>query len=290
MAGAVSERPMRGDESPSHAAPSPFPSTPRQVKIECVDERRVDGSVQVTSPNPMSFFLRMPGVSRVAARIGMPELRRRLLHMLPGLLPLVLWVYPHERMWELPVRVWVVGLVMLVVTFGMKSFGSMLRPGESGASSVLNYGFCVLGSLAIAPEHPEFTLIVVVLLAFGDGSATLGGMLIGGPRLFWNRDKSWAGLACFFVAGTVTAAVVYWGEVEVSWSDAFALGAAVALCAALAESLPVRLDDNLRVGIAAITACFVIVDHNFQLLIMMSVASVVGFLISRKFPAANLTS
>lgn len=285
MAGAISEQSMRGDESPDQPAPSPFPSTPGPMNTESV----VDGSEQVTSRNPMDLILRLPGVSRIAARIGMPELRRRLLHMLPGLLPFVLWVYPHERMWELPVRVWVVGLVMLVVTFGMRSFGSMLRPGESGASSVLNYGFCVLGALAIAPNHPEFMLIVVVLLAFGDGSATLGGMLIGGPRLFWNRDKTWSGLMCFFVAGTVTSAVVYWGEVDVSWRDAFVLGAAVALCAALAESLPVRLDDNLRVGFASLTACFVYVDQ-YELLIMMCVASVVGFFVSRKFPIPSQNS
>ena len=231
--------------------------------------------------NLWDVLSRLPGASRIAARIGMSEFRRRLLHMLPGFLPLILWVYPHDPgVWELQVRVWIVGMAMLVITFGMKNFGSMSRSGESGTASVLGYGFCVLGSLAIAPDNPEFMLIVVVLLAFGDGSATLGGLLLGGPKLFWNRNKSWSGLACFFVCGTVTAAVVYSRETQTSWSDSFMLGAGVALCAALAETLPMRLNDNLRVGIVALVACFIFAEGEFLLLRMVSVLTAVGLLVS----------
>lgn len=267
MAGIVTERFMPGDTSTDHEAASPE-----------------------VSRSPLDAISRIPVASWIAGRIGMPEFRRRLLHMLPGLLPFALWAYPHERLWELPVRVWVVGLVMVIVTFGMRNFGSMLRRGESGAVSVLSYGFCVLGALAIAPAHPEFTLIVVVLLAFGDGSATLGGLLLGGPRLFWNRKKSWSGLCCFFACGTVMGTLVYWGEVGGDWTDALILGAGVASCAALAESLPLRLDDNLRVGIATLTACFAIVEHNFQMVIIVSVASIVGALLARRFRSAEPVS
>jgi phytol kinase len=285
MAGVVTERLSPGDTSADHDAQSRRLSS--RVSGHSAAAAMLDGAAPMVGRSSLDVLSRMPGAAWIAGRIGMSEFRRRLLHMLPGLLPFALWAYPHERVWELPVRVWVVGLVMLIVTFGMRNFGSMLRNGESGAASVLSYGFCVLGSLAIAPAHPEFTLIVVVLLAFGDGSATLGGLLLGGPRLFWNRNKSWSGLACFFACGTLMAAVVYWGEVGASWSDAFLLGAGVALCAALAESLPVRLDDNLRVGIASLMACFAIVEHNFQLLVMMSVASIVGLLLARKFQTAG---
>lgn len=238
--------------------------------------------------SPFDAALWLPGAAAVARRLGMPEFRRRLLHMLPGLLPFVLWAYPHERMWELPVRVWVVGLTVLLGYFGVKHFNSMLRQGERGSESIIAYAISVLASLAVAPQNPEFTLIVLVILAFGDGSATLGGMLIGGPRLFWNRDKTWAGLLSFWIAGTLMATIVYQGELDdVTWRSAALFGSGVALFAALAESLPLRLNDNFRVGIATLIGCFLIANHDHRPLLMVSVASVVAFLVLRKWrPAA----
>lgn len=280
MAGAMTEGLVRNDDSPDEAMTAALPTESTSDFGADVEENRT----------PLDALARLPVAAQIVNRIGIHEFRRRLLHMLPGLLPFVLWAYPHEQIWELPVRVWIVGLVAVIVTFGMRNFGSMLREGESGAASVLYYGLCVLGSLAVAPLHPEFMLIVVVLLAFGDGSATLGGLLLGGPKLFWNRKKSWSGLACFFACGTLTATVVYWGEVDVTWQAAFLVGAGVAGCAAVAESLPIRLDDNLRVGIAAITACFVIVEHNYQLVIMVSVASLVGSFFAWRYRRAVHTS
>ena len=237
---------------------------------------------------PFDAALRIPGATALAKKLGMPEFRRRLLHMLPGLLPFVLWAYPHERLWELPVRVWVVGLTVLLAYFGLKHFSAMLREGERGAESIIAYAISVLASLAIAPQNPEFTLIVLVILAFGDGSATLGGMLIGGPKLLWNRDKTWAGLLSFWVVGTLMATIVYHGEMpDVSWRSAALFGVGVAACAALAESLPLKFNDNFRVGIATLIGCFLIANHDHRPLLMVSVASVVAFLVTRKWrPAA----
>jgi dolichol kinase len=232
---------------------------------------------------PFDVALRLPGAAALARRLGIPEFRRRLLHMLPGLLPFVLWAYPHDRTWELPVRVWVVGLTVLLAYFGIKHFNAMLREGERGSESILAYAISVLASLAIAPENPEFTLIVLVILAFGDGSATLGGMLIGGPKLLWNRDKTWAGLLAFWIVGTLMATIVYHGELtDVTWRTAVLFGAGVAACAAVAESLPLKFNDNFRVGIATLIGCFVIARGDYRLLLMVSVASTVAFLVMRK--------
>jgi dolichol kinase len=245
-------------------------------------------SADVKPRTPFDVALKLPGGTALARRLGMPEFRRRLLHMLPGLLPFVLWVYPHDRLWELPVRVWVVGLTVLLAYFGIKHFNAMLREGERGSESILAYAISVLASLAIAPENPEFTLIVLVILAFGDGSATLGGMLIGGPKLPWNRDKTWAGMLSFWIVGTLMATIVYHGELaDVTWRNAALFGAGVAACAAVAESLPLRFNDNFRVGIATLIGCFLIANHDHRPLLMVSVASVAAFLIQRKWrPAA----
>src|SRR6185295_2436817 len=43
------------------------------------------------------------------------------------------------------------------------------------------------------------------LLAFGDGFATLAGRGVGGPRLPWNRAKTWTGFGAFLFMGFTAA-------------------------------------------------------------------------------------
>jgi dolichol kinase len=257
-----------------------------------VERQRAVGPGERMSGSPLDFVFRLPGARAIAGRMGRAELRRRLLHMTPGLLPLLLWAYPHSYPdWELPVRVWVCGLAIALAFFGLNRSREVLRDGETGwTDSVLWYSFSVIGALAIAPLHPEYCLMVLGILAFGDGSATLGGKMLGGPRLFWNRDKTWAGLLCFWTCGTVVATLAYWGEVkpqQAFWAAA-GIAAMVTAAAALAESLPLKLNDNLRVGIATLVACETVIGGNKHALRMLIVGSIVVSLISlwrRRHPA-----
>jgi dolichol kinase len=239
---------------------------------------------------PLGSFLHLPVVAALVERLGMAEFRRRLLHMLPGFLPVVLWFYPHQHPWELPIRVWIAGLAILIAYLGLTNFRVFARDGEhDGKDSILGYAFSILGTLAIAPDHPEFALVVLVILAFGDGSATLGGMLLRGPALPWNRRKTWAGLFSFWICGSLTAALVYGMEAAtaVTPADALAFGAGVAVLAALAESLPGRLNDNFRVGVATAIGCFIMVEQDYRLLKMVGVACIVGYLVTRKLRTAE---
>lgn len=236
-----------------------------------------------SSGSPLDVVFRLPGTRVIAGRMGKAELRRRLLHMTPGLLPVLLWLYPHSYPnWELPVRVWVCGLALGLALFGLKHFREVARAGESGGiDSVLSYSFSVLAALAIAPLHPEYCLIVLAILAFGDGSATLGGKLIGGPRLLWNRDKTWAGLLSFWICGTLVATLAYWGEVrpQPPLLSAVAVAAIVTAAAALAESLPLKVNDNLRVGIVTLVACETVIGGDPHALRMLVVGSTILYLI-----------
>jgi dolichol kinase len=90
-----------------------------------------------------------------------------------------------------------------------------------------------------------------MIIAFGDGSATLAGMLLRGRRLPWNRDKSWVGLAAFLLCAVPLATLVYWAEARPGVALACACVAPAVLTAALAESLPGRFNDNIRVGVTA---------------------------------------
>ena len=247
------------------------------------------------SGSPLDVVFSLPGSRAIAGRMGPAELRRRLLHMTPGLLPLLLWLYPHSYPeWELPVRVWVCGLAIGLAFFGLRRGREVERAGESAHGwndSVLWYSFSVIGALAIAPDHPEYCLMVLTILALGDGSATLGGKLIGGPRLLWNHDKTWTGLLCFWIAGSAISTLAYWGEVpNATFAGSLRAAAIVTAAAALAESLPLKLNDNLRVGLATLVACEQTIGGDPHALRMLVVGSIVFGLISlwrRRRPVAG---
>ncbi len=55
------------------------------------------------------------------------------------------------------------------------------------------------------------------VLSMADGLATLSGRLLGGTKLFWNRDKSWMGFLVYFVSAAVfgwMAMLWTWGNLE----------------------------------------------------------------------------
>jgi dolichol kinase len=196
-------------------------------------------------------------------------------HMLPGLFPLLLWLIPHPH-----ARV-VAGIVAVAVIGGgigtFLRFGCIQREGEQRTDcikAVIGYAGSLLATLALFPAHPEVALAVLGVLALGDGSATLGGMLLCGPKLPWNSHKTIAGTACFLIVGTLTAAVLYLAQVHSYWAASeswivsirafpsrFAIALTIAgiatLTAAIAESLPFRTNDNLRVGVSATIAASV---------------------------------
>ena len=125
--------------------------------------------------------------------------------------------------------------------------------------AVAGYALSCLACVFLFPASLEIAVTVLAILAFGDGSATFGGLYFGGPRLPWNLKKSWSGLFSFISVGTLAAATMYWGESNnleaqtpgVSFLTAIAIGGVAALGAALAESFPSKINDNIRVGVTA---------------------------------------
>lgn len=94
------------------------------------------------------------------------------------------------------------------------------------------------------------------ILAFGDGAATLVGRRAGGRRWPWNQDKTIAGTIGFAVFGGIGAvALASWTRPVVTpmppWTFAILAPLAAAIVAALVETIPVRLDDNVSVPAAA---------------------------------------
>ena len=135
---------------------------------------------------------------------------------------------------------------------------NLYRPGESerGLHGIIWYPLAVLLLLLTFPHRPDIAAAAWGILAIGDGIATLAGRAIGGPRWPWNREKTLSGSAAFAIGGAVAGVFLAW------WCRpallhppalAFTIGAPIlaAVAAALVETIPIRLDDNLSVAATA---------------------------------------
>jgi phytol kinase len=207
-------------------------------------------------------------------RLGAAEVRRRAHHMLPGLIPLVLWVLPHPHRWIVALAVGAAVVAGAIVTF--IRFHCIQRAEEGQTDCIIavtSYAGSILATLILFAPRVEVAFLVLGVFAFGDGSATLGGMLFGRKPLPWNKKKTIVGTACFLLIGAPLAAFLYGMETRNFWASAYpslaspthpvAFGAVLAiagvttLAAAIAESLPSRTNDNLRVGVTAAVAASV---------------------------------
>ncbi len=131
---------------------------------------------------------------------------------------------------------------------------NLLRESERERSiGILLYPISVLLLILVFWRHLEVAAAGWGLLAFGDGMASVVGLTLGGPRLPWNPKKSWSGTAAFVLFGGAAAwAFVLWtapGAYSVAFAAACCFTAA--LVAAVLESQPQGLDDNLGVPMVA---------------------------------------
>jgi len=200
--------------------------------------------------------------TRLAGRMGPTELRRRIWHISPGLLPFLLWPIPHADPISPTLRGIIVLTCAIIAGLIYLRFHRVARQSVASdrAGAVLGYSGSVLLTLLLFPANAELGLTVLAILAFGDGSATLGGMLLAGPKLPWNRSKTWTGTLCFLACGVPMATVVFWGETyfnaesqgsPVPFFSALLCGGTAVVLAAIAESVPSRINDNIRVGVTA---------------------------------------
>src|SRR5262249_6838278 len=124
---------------------------------------------------------------------------------------------------------------------------------------ILIYPAAVLLLVLAFPSRPDIAAAAWGILAFGDGAATLAGRRFPSAALPWNREKSVAGMIAFWRGGGGVGSPRAGGPgggVTPIPPLMFALLApvAAAVAAGLVETIPVRLDDNISVPIAAAAA------------------------------------
>lgn len=206
-------------------------------------------------------------------RLPYREIKRRFWHMSPGLLAFGLHVVPHADPISPTLQFIIFSCCVAIAVWILWGFRQIKRHGEkAGLAAVSGYSLSVLVTSFLFPRHLELGLAVLAILAFGDGSATLAGLMLRGPRLPWNRGKTWTGLLGFTVIGSVMTAWIYWGETHnpeaadlpASYGMAMLLTSPAVIAAALAESIRSRINDNIRVGIVA--AVMLVLLHSFRTL------------------------
>lgn len=211
-------------------------------------------NLEPETPATVSMLCSVPGIRTLVNELGVTEVRRRLLHMSPAVVPIGLPFTPHSDVWEPWLFYSALFLAASGLTFSVIWGGLFTREQESDwTSAVLGYITPMLVAFLLLPGRSEVALMTLEIVALGDGSAVLGGKLLAGRTLPWNAQKTYAGLLCFVGAGSLGATYHYWGEAtpSVSVMTAFLICSTAALCAGIAESLPIRSADNFRVGVTA---------------------------------------
>jgi dolichol kinase len=232
-------------------------------RSECDPDRSTDefcAAAQVlTLPRPatggaLTVETRRGWFDAALARVGPTEFRRRLWHYAPGVLALFAAPIPYYE--PVPVLVLIgaalfgLGLALIATRYQH----SICRASERNClAAIWGYGVAVIPLFLLFPRQTELPLTVTGIIAFGDGSATLFGLLGGKRKLPWNEQKSWVGSAAFILAALPTAVLIYWaGSVpHPSLLDSVLCAGTSVLVAALVESLPIRINDNAFVGTAA---------------------------------------
>lgn len=149
---------------------------------------------------------------------------------------------------------WTVAAAVCVVAIASNWFllhrlvgRSVARHERGFDAGIVLYPVMVLLLVLTFRHHLHYAAIAWVMLAFGDGIATLAGKSMRIAPLPWNQDKSVGGLLAFILAATAGGiAVAYWMDYRAPFVVLL-----TAIVAAVVESLPLGVDDNVTVPFAS---------------------------------------
>lgn len=171
------------------------------------------------------------------------EVLRKFLHIGMGFGALLLARLP----WRYAALIGVAGIIVNWLLLHRLVGRSVSRHQRGWDIGIVLYPFSVTVLIIVFHWHLEIAAVAWVLLAFGDGFSSVIGERLPLAALPWNPAKSWGGTLAFIVFGGAAAFLI--ARVFGAPQDV-AIAAAV-LVSAIAESLPLGIDDNVTVPFIA---------------------------------------
>lgn len=147
--------------------------------------------------------------------------------------------------------------VTIVPRFRVKDY--LYRQFEKKYSrGAISYFLTLFVLALIFPLH--IVAVSWVILALGDGMATLVGKNFKAQELPWNKNKSYYGsMAFIFFAAIGSLILLKWLVPGLSIGQAFSIGLKTSIVAAIVESLPWQLDDNITVPLASAVVIYFLI-------------------------------
>jgi uncharacterized protein (TIGR00297 family) len=192
-------------------------------------------------------------MTRVSRQIPAPvfsETRRQIVHITMGAWALLLrWIaWPHAA------ALAVAALLFNVFLLPRVGGRGLYRDAEVGRGlpiGILLYPLSVLLLVLTFRDRLDIVAAAWGIMAAGDGFATIAGRAWGRRRLPWNPEKTVEGTLAFIIAGSVAGVFLAMWVSPTPRLYLWIAPVAAAVVAALVESIPVRLDDNLSVPFSA---------------------------------------
>ncbi|MEP6770090.1 MAG: DUF92 domain-containing protein [Acidobacteriota bacterium] len=177
--------------------------------------------------------------------------RRKAVHAVMGLFALLLAVLDWRGAALLAAG------ALLFNLFVMPRIGRAIYrdPSRARDPGIVAYSAAVLALVLLYRHRLEIAASVWGMLAFGDPAAALAGRAFGGPRLPWNREKTWAGLLVNFTVSLAAGLFLFRFVSRGPAPSAIEPVLAAAGAFAFAESLRTGVEDNL---VAPLTASLVL--------------------------------
>ncbi|MEI6669013.1 MAG: DUF92 domain-containing protein [Acidobacteriota bacterium] len=190
------------------------------------------------------------------------ETGRKLLHIGMGGFALVLRVVSWQQAAVCAVGALLFNLFVLPRVFG-HSFHRPEDRSRGYSIGIVLYPLSVLLLILAFPDRLDIVAAAWGILAVGDGSATIIGRACGRHPLPWQPDKTVEGLVAFVMLGGAAGILLAWWTAPAVAAHPpveFIVVAPVlaALAAGLAETIPVKLDDNLTVPAVAGTTLWLL--------------------------------
>lgn len=176
------------------------------------------------------------------------EVKRQGIHIVLLVLAFLLKFLSRWQMAFLLLLLLIITL-MIIPRLRLKSY-LYRRVERRYSAGAISYFFVLLVLVLVFPL--PVVAACWAILALGDGMATLIGQKFRVKELPWNKKKSYAGTGAFLIFGTLgSVALLKWMLPELSGNIIFFLSLKTVIVAAIVESLPWKINDNVSVPLVS---------------------------------------